>query len=80
MSYHPSNLPLNGVCRVCSGTLAKEVKTIHNEPTPAGGSLSNVVKIETTDYYAYVNPPTAYETQAITKVWCTGCGVMYNPQ
>lgn len=80
MSYHPANQPIDGNCRVCGGMLAKEVTTIQHTTTAQGGAHSDVVSMQVLDYYAYVNPPTMYETQSITKVWCTACGIQYNPQ
>jgi len=80
MSYHPANQPIDGNCRVCGGMLAKEVTTTAHTTTVHGGAHSMVTSIQTVDYYAYVNAPQTHETQSITKVWCTGCGIVYNAQ
>lgn len=82
MAQHPSNQPLQGTCRVCSGILAKEVTTIEQVPIGTSGEMSSTVTmIETMDYYGYVNPPLqGVETKSVTGVWCTACGLMYNPQ
>jgi hypothetical protein len=62
--------------------LAKEVTTMELVPAGMSGEYSSRVSmIETTDYYAYVNSPVAgVETKAVTDVWCTACGLKYNPQ
>ena len=80
MSYHPANMPLTGSCKVCGGMLAKEVTTLQHDTLPQGGANTTVTMIQTVDYFAYVNSPMSNETQSITKVWCTQCGIVYNSQ
>lgn len=81
MPYHPLNQPLQGNCRVCGGSMAKEVTTIEQTPIGTSGEMgSRVSMIEVLDYYAYVNPPMANETKSVTDVWCVVCGLKYNPQ
>ena len=81
MGYHPNNMALQGNCRVCGGMLAKEVTTIEEIPCGTSGeATSRVQSIESVDYYGFVNSPMAGQVKSVTDVWCTGCGLKYNPQ
>jgi hypothetical protein len=79
--YHQMNQPLQGNCRVCGGMLAKEVTTLENIRIGTQGEEgSRVAMIEALDYFGYVNAPLVNQTKSVTKVWCTACGLLYNPQ